>query len=312
MNTESLVDLFRSANKRTALVGDATNGVIVGLDLEGRLFFVYEGQVVSRINADAIQGFSDRSGYKNPGGDALWPAPEGTRLGYHYSTGEWEVPIGLINARFVVVKQTEWTATIEAEVPLINAEMSGIPTIFRREITVVPGEITTIEVVESIEYMGRKALLLGEFSLAPWSLCQFDWQKGDEFVFCGDSSTRVRDLYTDSKSYQNIGNGLICYAPTNDKRYQIAVGDDVEEIELRLGSKGLKIKRNVEQLTIEGRYIDIADAPVDKEPLEAGVKYSFYNDPSNFLEIEAVGVCTEGLVKGAVLGARVTTSIQKL
>ena len=312
MNTENLLDLFRSANKRAVLVGDAAHGVIIGLDLEGRLFFVYEGQVVSRVNADAIQGISDRTGYKNPGGDGLWPAPEGTRLGYEYSTGEWEVPIGLINARFVVTEQTAWTATIEAEVPLINAEMTGIPTIFRREITVTPGETTTIEVVESIEYLGRKTLLPGQFSLAPWSLCQFDWQKGDEFAFCGTSSTRVRDLYTDSTSYQSIENGLVSYSPTNDKRYQIAMGDDVKEIELRLNSQSLKIIRTVEQLTTGGRYIDIADAPVDVEPLEAGVKYSFYNDPSNFLEIEAVGTCTKELVKGAVLSAKVITTIQKL
>jgi hypothetical protein len=90
------------------------------------------------------------------------------------------------------------------------------------------------------------------------------------------------------------------------------MGEDVKEIELRLSSKGLRIKREVEQLTSGGRYIDIADSPVDVEPLEAGVKYSFYNDPSNFLEIEAVGTCTNGLVKGAVLSTKVVTSIQKI
>ena len=308
MNTENLLDLFRLANKRAVLVGDRTQGVIIGLDLEGRLYLVHGGEVISRVNPDAIGGISDRAGYKNPGGDGLWPAPEGTRLGYEYSTGEWEVPIGLVNARFVVTRQTEWTATIEAEVPLINAEMTGIPTIFRREVKVIPGETTTIEVVESIEYLGRKTL--HEFLLAPWSLCQFDWTKGDEFSFCGNAE--ARDLYTDSTSYRTVQDGRITYAPTNEKRYQIALGEDVKDIELRLKSKGVRITRTVEQLTAGGRYVDIADAPVDVEPLEAGVKYSFYNDPSNFLEIEAVGTCTSELAKGAVLSAKVTTFIQKL
>ena len=310
MNTEKLLALFWAANKRAVLVGDETHGVIIGLDLEGRLFFVYEGQVISRVNPAAIQGISDRSGYKNPGGDGLWPAPEGTRLGYEYSTGEWEVPIGLINARFLVTHQTEWTATIEAEIPLINAEMTGIPTIFRREVKVIPGQTTTIEVVESIEYIGRKPLSSDEFLLAPWSLCQFDWKTGDEFAF--KVSSGVRDLYADSTNYQKIENGLVIYSPTKDKRYQSALGEEVHAIELRLKSQGLRIARTVEQLTAGGRYIDVADAPVDVEPLEPGVKYSFYNDPSSFLEIEAVGTCSRELTKGTVLSAKITSSIQKL
>jgi len=312
MNTENLLDLFRAANKRAVLVGDETYGAVIGLDLEGRIFLVYDGQVVSRVNPDAIGGISDRSGYKNPGGDGLWPAPEGTRLGYEYSTGEWEVPIGLINARFLVTHQTEWTATIEAEVPLINAEMTGIPTVFRREVKVIPGEATTVEVVESIEYIGRKPLIPGSFLLAPWSLCQFDWKTGDEFVFGGSAATEVRDLYTDSSCYQKIEGDLVTCTPTNDKRYQVALGEEVQGIELRLKSQGLRITRNVEQMTAGGRYIDIADAPVDVEPLKSGVKYSFYNDPSNFLEIEAVGTCTNELAKGTVLSAKITTCIQKL
>jgi len=310
MNTEALLDLFRRAKKRAVLVGNETQGAIVGLDLEGRLYFVHGGQVISRVNPDAIEGISDRAGYNNPGGDGLWPAPEGTRLGYEYSTGEWEVPIGLVNARFVVTRQTEWAATIEAEVPLINAEMSGFPTVFRREVKVIPGETTTMEVIESIEYLGRKTLHSGEFLLAPWSLCQFDWAEGDEFAFCG--SSEIRDLYTGSTSYRKVQDGRISYAPTTEKRYQIALGEDVKDIELRLNSKGLRITRHVEPLTDGGRYVDIADAPADVEPLKDGVKYSFYNDPSHFLEIEAVGTCPRELVKGTVLGAKITTCIERM
>lgn len=35
-------------------------------------------------------------------GYGLWPAPEGTSLGYSYATGSWRVPAGIRHARFRV------------------------------------------------------------------------------------------------------------------------------------------------------------------------------------------------------------------
>ena len=53
---------------------------------------------MNRVNPDAIAGLSTREAYLNPGGDGLWPAPEGTCFGYQYATGDWRVSPGLSSA----------------------------------------------------------------------------------------------------------------------------------------------------------------------------------------------------------------------
>ncbi len=89
-------------------------GVIAALDMEGRWFAVLDGEVLNRVNPDAIAGQSTREQYLNPGGDGLWPAPEGTTLGYQYSTGAWRVPPGLCAARYLVTQATARSASRSA------------------------------------------------------------------------------------------------------------------------------------------------------------------------------------------------------
>ena len=175
MNAKQMIKAFAKAGKRVHLVGDFDAGVIAALDVEGRLFTVLDGEVLNRVNPEAIVGQSTRDQYLNPGGDGLWPAPEGTTLGYQYSTGNWRVPPGLCAARYLVTRATERRATIAAEVDLVNNQGLGIPTLFQRRITVVPGrQSVTVNVAESITYIGRASLRRSDGLLAPWSLCQFD------------------------------------------------------------------------------------------------------------------------------------------
>ena len=100
MNGTELSALFEKGGKRCHVIGSVENGVIAGLDLEGRLFTVMHGTVMNKVNPAAILGITSRSAYLNPGGDGLWPAPEGTRFGYEYPTGAWRVPPGLSGAKF--------------------------------------------------------------------------------------------------------------------------------------------------------------------------------------------------------------------
>ncbi len=95
MKATQLQNALKKAGKRSHLLGDFRAGVIVALDVEGRWFAVLDGEVLNRVNPEAIAGQSKREQYLNPGGDGLWPAPEGTNLGYEYSTGSWRVPPGL-------------------------------------------------------------------------------------------------------------------------------------------------------------------------------------------------------------------------
>jgi hypothetical protein len=104
LKATDILEAFSKAKKRVHVVGDIDAGVIIALDMEGRLFTVLDGEVLNRVNLEAIVGHSTQKLYLNPGGDGLWPAPEGTSLGYQYSTDVWRVAPGLRTARYLVAE----------------------------------------------------------------------------------------------------------------------------------------------------------------------------------------------------------------
>lgn len=293
MKATELLSAFAQAGKMTHLVGNLHVGVIVALDMEGRLFTVLNGEVLNRVNFDAIKGQSTRNQYLNPGGDGLWPAPEGTTLGYQYATGEWRVAPGLRSARYLVAESTEYSVTIVAEVDLINNQGVGIPALFRRQIRIEPDrrEIT-VNVIESITYIGRKPLSGSDCLLAPWSLCQFDCGPGCEVIFPCKDKTSVWDLYDQENNTSLIWEQGICRALTNGThRYQIAIGEEIPWIEFSDPRRGLVVRRKAGPLPLGYSFIDIRDASPNILPDSAGVRYSVYSDNSGFMEIEAVGGC---------------------
>ena len=313
MTAEELLDLFRRSGKRFTVVGSEAYGAVVGLDLEARIFALRNGEVVNRVNPEAVVGRSDRQGYFNPGGDGLWPAPEGTSLGYEYATGSWEVPSGLIDARFFVEDSSADSLTVGGEVALINNSGVGLPTRFRRKISVGhENGVMTLAVVESIVYRGTRPLSRREASLAPWSLCQFDVEAGDEARFLLPAGCAMRDFYDPSDDVVRRGADGVVTAPAAPRRYQVAVGEEVEELTLHLASRGLKIRRVCSPVRPGTRRIDIADSDPSKPPLDAGVRYSVYNDASGFMEIEAAGAVPDTLTPGVELSMTVTNEISPL
>jgi len=308
MTANELITLFKEGSKRFTLIGNAENGVLAGLDLEGRLFTIINGEVVSLVNPEAILGVTDRNGYLNPGGDGLWPAPEGTCLGYEYATGKWRVPPALTGARFRVVAESTNQALIEAEVDLINASGLGVPTIFRRDVKIIPkSNVLTVKVIESIEYIGARTLSSKECLLAPWTLCQFNCGPGCEVIFPEVDASRIWDMYDPSDSHRFRADGYWHIKTDSTLRYQIGLGDEIPWIELILPEKHLKVKRSALPLPEGQRYIDIVDASPEKQPSDKGVRYSVYSDTSGFMEIEAAGGCPETITSGTIMSVEVTT-----
>ncbi len=294
MKATELLNLFAVSGKRAHLIGNTDHGVIAGLDLEGRLYTVYDNQVINRINPQAISGQSCLGTYHNPGGDGLWPAPEGTSLGYSYATGSWRVPAGIRHARFRVTDSRTNGATIQSETDLINSQGLGIPLLFERNIQIIPKE-KELEVVvtESIEYLGSKQLDRDTCLLAPWSLCQFDCGPGCEVVFPAQKED-VWDLYEDAAPDTRYWEGDLCHTQTDGtRRYQIGLGAQVPWIEYRDPDSKLRVIRQAAPLDAGLGYIDIRDAAPDKLPVQKGVRYSIYNDANGFMEIEAAGGCPE-------------------
>jgi hypothetical protein len=293
MNARRILKAFARANKQVQLVGDLDAGVIIALDLEGRLFTVLEGEVLNRVNLAAIAGESTQRMYLNPGGDGLWPAPEGTSLGYQYSIGAWRVTPGLRAARYQVTRAAKSSAEVVAEVDLINAQCRGIPTLFKRQISVTPGRRSvTVRAVESITYIGRALLRRTDCLLAPWTLSQFDSGPGCEVVFPCTRRADVWDLYDDPSEAQREWRRPLCRTATNgSQRYQIALSAQVPWIEFRDPRRGLLVRRKAGPLPAGQSYIDIRDAAPGVSPGRKGVRYSVYSDTASFMEIEAVGGC---------------------
>lgn len=309
MKASEMLESFEKAGKRVHLVGDSDNGVIVALDLEGRLFTVLNGEVLNRVNPAAISGESVMQHYLNPGGDGLWPAPEGTTLGYQYATGSWRVSPGLRMARYRVLEAGENTVSVGCEIDLINSLGTGIPTFFERKIQLQFGERSLISTVsESITYLGNQTLTKDDCLIAPWTLCQFDCSAGCEVVFpCTDKSA-VWDLYDESSNARRSWKDGFCHTATDgSQRYQIALDERVPWIEFRDPGRGLSVRRHADPLQVLHSYIDISDAPPDVKPASQGVRYSVYSDTGDFMEIEAVGGCPETLLPGAKLSINVTT-----
>ena len=310
MKVEELLGLFERGRRRCHLVGTEEAGCVVGLDLEGRLFAVFGGEVLNRVNPEAFLRTSTMAEYINPGGDGLWPAPEGSRLGYEYSTEQWRVPPGLTGARYWIERASDAGALARAEVDLINANGLGVPTAFERDVAVaVDDGSLVLTVTECLQYLGAAAPAASQCLLAPWSLAQFDCGLGCEVVFPAAGDDEVWDLYDPSDGQRCIREGVLrTRTDATGPRYQIGIGPAVEWIEYMDPRRGLRAHRTSGPLPAGQAYIDIADRPPDAEPSGPGVRFSVYSDPSGFMEIEAAGGCPAAIEPGARMAVKITTT----
>lgn len=311
MHSNELRSLFDKGKKRCVLVGTDQAGVLAGLDLEGRIFAILNGNVLNRVNPEAVLGTSTRDGYLNPGGDGLWPAPEGSRLGYEYATGDWRVPPGLSGARYRVTEETSDATTIRAECDLINAAGRGIPVAFERRVSVQARENgLSMTVQEGIEYLGTTPLSNDECLLAPWTLAQFDCGPGCHVRFPALATSDMWDLYEPSDDQRSTEDGVWRTTTDGSKRYQIGLGPRVDWIEYIDPGRRLRVRRTAAPLDAGLSYVDIADRPPDQAPDGPGIRYSVYSDTDGFMEIEAAGGCPARLTPGLQLCVEVTTEYQ--
>lgn len=312
MQIRELQGLFKDSRRRCHLAGDEQAGVMVGLDLEGRLFTVLDGEVLNRVNPAAFTGQSSLDGYLNPGGDGLWPAPEGSRYGYLYAAGKWRVPPGLTGARYRVLEAGRNTMTMRAEIDLINAQGLGLPMAFERHLRVEPaagpGRAVTVAVKECLEYLGRQPLSRQECVIAPWTLAQFDSGAGAEVVFPAPADMPIHDFYDPSDRQRRHDGQLWRTRTDGGPRYQIGLEPAAPWIEYRYPARALIVRRTAAPLAAGLDYIDIADRPPAADLLPLATRFSVYSDPSGFMEIEAAGGATAVLTPGLRLELSVTTT----
>ena len=310
MTSQELLDLLSQAKRRSHVIGTRHNGIIAALDLEGRLFAMLNGRVLNKVVPSSIINRSNKTTYLNPGGDVLWPAPEGTCFGYEYGTGIWRVPPAITGAVWEVVSYSADRAVIRAEIDLVNNRQVGIPCEFERHIEIEQGDNSLIQnVTEVIRYIGKKTLHNGEFLLAPWSLCQFDSGAGGKVIMPPPNAKDIWDFYDTSEAQRHLDNDEYVVDTDTQKRFQLGLSSKVPWIEYNFGDQ-FKVKRYAGNLPTGQFYIDIADAPPGQLPSQRGVKLSIYCDPSGFMEIEACGGCPDTLVQGTELSVNITTEYE--
>lgn len=313
MKLIDLVLLLERGKRRYELLGTPENGTLIALDVEGRLFSWLDGEVVNRVNPDAFSGFSSCAAYLNPGGDGFWPAPEGSLLGYEYSTGSWRVPPSLTNARWQVLEHTENSLLAAAEIDLINSEGRGIPCLFSRRISLEFQNGKMLQkVTESIRYLGRKTLNKDQALLAPWTLCQFDCNADCQLLLPPCPASEIWDLYApESSCYRKQTQDGWQVAMKTDFRFQLGLSEKVSGLEFCDKRRHFKVQRTAATLAKGFTYIDIADQNPDNEPNGRPVRFSAYCDPSGFMEIEAAGGTPDLLTPDCVSALQVNTTFAK-
>ena len=314
MSIEKLFSICKENGRRPIMISSGNSAVVAALSMEGRLFYAHAGEMTSLFRKEAAENISNsKNGFFNPGGDGLWPAPEGTRFGYEYSTGSWRVPAAMSGAQYEVIEQTADSFTIAAEIDLVNNQLLGIPCRFIRQSKVreTADGTTVIEQYDAIEYIGSRELNRSEFLLAPWSLSQFFVDDKTVASF-GTVPGGVRDLYAPSKDLLTVKGDVTEMVHDKVNRIQLALPEASKFVQLYMPDKNLIVTRSAAPLPEDQEAVDIADAAPDADPAGA-VRFSIYNDPSGFMELEAVGGCVkEKLVPGMVLGVNITNVIKKL
>lgn len=312
MTGYELLDLLHKAKRRPHVTGTPENGIIAGLNLEGRLFTVVDNRVLSRVVPHAIINYSNKKAYLNPGGDALWPAPEGSRFGYEYSTGNWRVPPSITGAVWDVVSQSDHQVLIKAEVDLINNSQLGIPCEFERQVTFKrSGETLIQNITETIRYVGYKNLKADKFRLAPWSLCQFDVNPACKVIIPPPATEDIWDMYESSLSLRRMSGDKYVVDAITDFRFQLGLSENIPWVKY-VCEDNFRVKRYTGPLTSGQRYIDISDIPPEQFPSEQGVKLSVYCDPSGFMEIEACGGSPRTLIPGTELTVHIITEFSSM
>ena len=234
MRLEAFLDLCRRCGRRPAVIQAGDSAVAATCGMEGRLFHARGGELVSLFRPEAAEKISSaKNGYFNPGGDGLWPAPEGTTSGYEYATGAWRVPSGVVGAQYEIAEQGADHFAITAEIDLINNRQLGLPCRFTRRARVreTSDGTTVIEQFDAIEYLGGRVLRHGEFLLAPWSLSQFAVNARSQARF-GDPGAPVRDLYMPSGKLLSRDGDTMIMKHDRDNRIQLALPEKSSFVEL--------------------------------------------------------------------------------
>lgn len=309
-----MLDLLRAHDTQLVELRCGRGSVLIPPSLHGRIFCQFDGELVHRLDGDALRNPSPDA-YDNLGGNSLWPAPEGGLFAFNYppDSDAWMVQDGIAKAVPRVTRSAANCALVEKRIVLVNRRGVGVALDYRRTVS-VPDEMVVPPGYEldGMCYQTEDAFVpLGDYGcenvlLAPWSLEQFPGADG--IVAFGnvthDKDALNCDFYGDPGDRITWHPGGFAFRLGGAERHQIGIR--VQSQPQCIGA--LDVRRSLLLLRTtqaqEGVYFNIADNEQAAGPFSTSDLYSIFNGGElGFFELETIGAmqAAEGRLAASVL-----------
>jgi hypothetical protein len=284
------------AGKEHLALGEGGWRAFVAPGLAGRVWIAAGERVLHRFDAAKVRAPSRELGvYNNYGGLNVWPAPEGGRYGWAYTTsGRWHVQDGVNVAPFRVLEAAKSRAVLERTSAIVNRAGTELIVTMRREVELrIEGPAACTLVLTDVFACPPSHDAL----IAPWTLEQFDAHDGTtSFCVAGDPPGALNFDYYEHPGERIVYRpGYLLYRTDGKKAGQVGVRRDAFPAAIGMldGRDGFLVVRRVASDSRGLTYFNIADNEQPRGPFSAADVYSIYNSPPElgFLELETIGGC---------------------
>ncbi|MCP4643298.1 MAG: hypothetical protein GY851_22815 [bacterium] len=293
-------DLLRRQDPDLVELPCGAGAVLVAPGLQGRIFCRIDGELVHRLDADALLNPSPTE-FNNLGGNSLWPAPEGGPFAFNYlpDSDDWVVQDGIGAQNCQVTQRNVSSATIAKTIRLVNRRGTRLDLEFLRHVrrflafplfegtNLQAVGYRTVDTFEPLNPCNPDQALL-----APWSLEQFPGGEGvTAFAKVEPADNAVNfDFYTHPGDRVVCRDDLVTFRLGGDDRHQIGIRAAANPTVLgALDTQRslLMLRRTAPQ---PGRYFNIADNDQADGPDSAADLFSVFNGGSlGFFELETIG-----------------------
>lgn len=270
--------------------------------LQGRIFCLLGGDLVHRLDRDALEGLggADALTFVNFGGNSLWPAPEGGDYAFFYPPygGDWRVQDGIGVAKSTVLSRSAVGLSAEREISLVNRRGRELRLRLRRSLEVFEPPAWLRQAGEAVCYAGEDAFIpLGEYGLddfliAPWSLEQFPLSS-DCVAFGKTAWPRQAvhfDYYGKPRAALRCGESSFAIDLSDSDKWQLGVSAAggpslVGVLDRERGFLAMRFSWRE-----DGLYFNIADNDQPAGPFSASDQMSiFHGGGLGFFELELIG-----------------------
>lgn len=275
-------------------------GIIAAPGLQGRIFCRMGSEIVHRLDLDCLKQ-PPVAGFRNIGGNSLWPAPEGGPFAFNYlpDSDDWLVQQDVGSGAYTVVHANVSSVSMGLSAALRNRAGAKLELQFHRHVErLLAFPLTREFALNVVGYRCTDTItpvsdcLVDKALIAPWSLEQFPG--GDGVVaFCKVAEPEGSinfDFYADPGDCIQYHDGFFTFALASNDRHQIGINKDrapeligALDPERRL----LMLRRTPLQ---EGAYFNIADNDQTQGPFSVTDVFSIFNGgDGGFFELETIG-----------------------